>query len=117
LHLVGIFFMNAVTVMKWGLRTTMKHFRIADDPTGIGTVCIQQVRVCHVQSAFKAAYSCWGFFYEQFILIAVPDESKTMCTWFPRILAMPDYRVVLIQRRFMNSITVKIIVWLNDFQS
>jgi hypothetical protein len=48
-------------------------FRIADGPTDIGTVCIQQV--CHVQSAFKAAYSCWGYFYEQFILIAAPDES------------------------------------------
>jgi len=59
---------NAVTVMKWGMRTTMKHFRIADDPTDIGTVCIQQVS--HLQSAFRAAYSRWGYFYEQFNLIA-----------------------------------------------
>ena len=56
---------NAVTVTKWGLRTTMKHFRIAEDPSDIGTVWFQQVS--HVQSAFKAAYSCGGYFYEQFI--------------------------------------------------
>jgi len=70
---------NAVTFMQWGLRTTMKHFRIAGDPTDIGTVCIQQV--CHVKSVFF----CWGYFYEQFILIAAPNGSKTIHTWFRRI--------------------------------
>lgn len=98
--------MNAVTIMKEGvLRTTMKHFRISDDPTDFGTVCIQQVS--HVQSAFKAAYSCWDYFYEQFIFTAALDESKTMCTWYWRIFTIPDYSAAFIERRHMNAITVK----------
>jgi hypothetical protein len=47
----------------------------SNDPTDIGNVRIRHVS--HVERAFKAAYSCCSYFYEQFIFITSPEENKT----------------------------------------